>query len=516
MVGLPYRLKVAAVDSLIDSLQIVPDASLALAALRDEGGWPDGSYDADTDMALTASAASQYLVQYVRRYRREYERFTASPPNGAGYPPLVVSPYLNSPALECHLANDGAVIADYSWSPDYQWEVAGGPALLVDLPDTRTPEVIVELLKKHGLYGTNVGISRIVAKHGIPDAVWEGRLPTPVETEVVAEGGTTISVFRYEIDWLDLVTRISFGAFGLILDLKLPSAPADFWTPHIIRDLGIATADRNHKRFFHYLELIRHLDAAAWDTRSIWCRVHVDMRRDFASTVGAVGRPGATIAFNAPAAEVRDYAIGPQATSAQEAQQRLEDWSRLVSDFESLLTQRGQDDEAVFHEFLRLNPVLLDIYGAAIRSKPRFTYPAGESPLGKLYVEPDFVIRYPDRSYKLVELERPDKKVVTAKGEPRKELTQAAFQIGEFRTFIDKHYDQIRQDFPGISSRCSSMVVISRNTEESFGSGRDKSEYMDLIRGIYTDIEFVVYDDLLAMAKQALTNISNLAIEAKH
>lgn len=467
-------------------------------------------------MTVSAQQAGEYLARYISRYRKEYERFTTGSPGGAGYPRLKVSPYLDSPLLECHLASDGAVIADYSWSPEYRWEIAGGPALLVDFPETRTPASIVDLLKAQGLYGKSIGIYRIVAKDGVPPEIWAGELPKPHASAELVVDATTVRVFEYEMVWHDLIQRLTFGAFGLILDLKLPDEGSEFWNPRIVRDFGFATADRTHKRFFHYLELIRHVDSAAWDSRSIWARVHVDIRRDFSSFIGAIGRPGGSIAFNAPEGEVRDYVVRVNAEpSGSEQQKRLAALAKLIEDFTTLLDDGIDADESVFHDFLRANPVLLDLYNQRIVDRPHLTFPPGKtSGVGKDYVEPDFVIEYPNRSYKLVELERPGKLVATAKGEPRKELTQAAFQIGEFRAFIDKHYNRISADFPGISSRCSAMVVISRNTEKSFGVGRDKNEYMDLIKGMYGDIEFLVYDDLLARAGQALANISMLTSEA--
>ena len=67
---------------------------------------------------LSAKTAADYLARYVRRYREEYRRFTSPPPAGGGFPKLTVSPYLSSPELHCHIAEDGAVLADFSWSPE--------------------------------------------------------------------------------------------------------------------------------------------------------------------------------------------------------------------------------------------------------------------------------------------------------------------------------------------------------------------------------------------------------------
>jgi hypothetical protein len=48
--------------------------------------------------------------------------------------------------------------------PDYQWYIAGGPALKVDYEPTRTPSEVTETLKAAGVLGKPIGIYRIVAK----------------------------------------------------------------------------------------------------------------------------------------------------------------------------------------------------------------------------------------------------------------------------------------------------------------------------------------------------------------
>jgi hypothetical protein len=457
--------------------------------------------------------AVDYLAAYVRRYRQEYLRFTSPPPAGGGFPKLRISPYLDSSHLDCYLAEDGAVIADFSWAPEYSWEIAGGPALLVDLPDTRVPDWWVQMLKSRGIYGSNIGISRITAKE-IPDEIWGGKLPDPIEASSVEEGSTTIQVRSYPLSWIALIQRLTFGALGLILDLKLPQETIEFWTPRIVRDLGFVTADRQNKRFFHYLELLRHVTNAAWDPRSVWARVHVDVRRDFSHTVRTSGQFGGYISFEAPEAVVWDYSVGTPAGEASKLRDRLDGWNEAVDSFDDLLREHGEADEAVFQSFLEANPAVLDLYGT-VHPKPQFRYPEGEaSAAGKTYVEPDFLIAFSDRSYRLVELEKPDKRLATVAGQPRAELTQAVFQIGEFRDYIAKHYAVLANRFPGISSRCSFAVVISRNTERSLGVDRNKDDYLDLVRGMFADIDIWVYDDLLARGRQALMNLSRLSSEA--
>lgn len=250
---------------------------------------------------VTLTQIARYLASYIEAYHREYRAFVNSPPTGGGYPPLQVSPYLYSSQLFCLVARDGYAVADFSKQPEYQWEIAGGPALLVDLPESRTPAEIVALLKAKGIWGKPTGLYRIVAQSGIPDDIWRGDLGRPVAKIDVQVGTVQIRVEQYDTPWISLVQRLTFGAYGLILNVNLPEASSPFWRPHITRDLGFVPADRNNKRFFHYLELGPHLDEAAWDERSIPTRVAVDLRRDFAyAFVVRHQTGGGTISFGAP------------------------------------------------------------------------------------------------------------------------------------------------------------------------------------------------------------------------
>lgn len=448
-------------------------------------------------MTISASEAAKYLKTYVESYRKEYTRFISPPPRGGGYPKIEISPYLYSKELICHIAEDGGAIADFSWQPSYQWEIAGGPALIVDFPQTRTPKEVTNLLKQKGLFGKNIGLYRIVSQNGIEDEIWAGNLPEPLSTDQKSVGKETkIEVRCYDLNFKSLIQRLTFGAFCKILDIKLQDKHSDFWVPKIIRNLGFATADRNFKRFYHYLEIFSHIEKAAWDIRSIWSRVHLDVKRDFASAISRGGGQGGFIEFVKPEADINLF------------YDRLTTLQRAIADFESLLNEHPQADETLFHNFLKNNPVLLDIYGEVI-SKPHFYYPKGESPLGKKYVEPDFIIKYPHNKYKLVELEKPGKSIATVKGQPRSEVNQAAFQIAEWITYIKNHYELIKNDYPGISVHCSSLIVISRESERNFGPGRDIRKYMELIANQFST-EVYLYDDLLNMAKQAYIKLAGL------
>lgn len=448
-------------------------------------------------IAATLEQVAQYLAAYAAAYRQEYRSFVSPGPDGGGYPPLPVSPYLYSTRLTCFVAHDGYAIADFSREPKYQWELAGGPGLVTDFPESKTPPQLIALLKEQGIFGQHIGLYRLVAEAGIPDDVWRGSLGRSTGVLDFHDGNLSIRVEQYDLTWDALVQRLTFGAFGLILDTKLPKRGSPFWRPQIVRDLGFLPADRNSKRFFHYLELGPHLDSAAWDPRSIPTRVAVDIRRDFAYAFASQQQAGGSISVGAPNLWVEQF------------RDRLRLLGNTISAFASLLAAEPSATEDVFHAFLDANPVLLDVYGE-IHSKPQFRYPRGESPLGKEYVEPDFLIRYPNDSYKLIELERPSKALGTARGEARAGVTQAAFQIAEWRTYIAKFYDQIKFQYPGIALDLRTMLVIGRSTEHSVGRGRKVREYLELLRNQLKVDEIYTYDDLLERARSAYARLAAL------
>jgi hypothetical protein len=230
-------------------------------------------------------------------------------------------------------------------------------------------------------------------------------------------------------------------------------------------------------------------------------RANVDVRRDFAFSAAWAerGGVGGTLSLEAPQAQ-----LGPP------FRDRLAALQVAIEGFEALLRDQPDADERVFHEYLNTHHVLLDVYGSG-SSKPQFEYPEGTSLLGKAYVEPDFVIRYPENTYKLVELEKPSHELATKRGDPRSALTHAAFQIGEWKHYIANHYAEIQNDFPGIAGSYRTMVIISRAIQAYLGSTDDVHTYLSLVRQQLNVDEIFTYDDLITRAKTALVQLASLA-----
>ena len=182
---------------------------------------------------------------------------------------------------------------------------------------------------------------------------------------------------------------------------------------------------------------------------------------------------------------------------------RLAVLDQLISKFENLLDENSEAEESLFHNFLQENYTLLDIYGY-VESKPCLAYPSEElSATGKTRLQPDFIIRYPGNRYKLVEIEKPGKRIATKQGHSTSLFTQASWQLGEWEHYIKNYPSLLRDRYPGIATYRSSMLVIGRRLNPA---------YMELLIENFPHDEIYTYDDLLDKAKQAYQHLKALSI----
>ena len=223
--------------------------------------------DAKRNIAVTLERVAEFLFAYANRYREAYARATAAPPDGPGYPSLPISPFLSASHFDVYVATDGIAINDLRDEPDHQWYIAGGPALKVDYEPTRTPPAVTEALKANGLLGKPIGIYRIVAQSELPPPVWRGRVRNVARQleqrdKVV---GITLNLRQVRGTLKEVVSSLSFGDYGIILDIRLPTQQSQIGEPHLIRNFGVFPADLNSRRFFSHLEIHGQADAGAWD-----------------------------------------------------------------------------------------------------------------------------------------------------------------------------------------------------------------------------------------------------------
>jgi hypothetical protein len=453
-------------------------------------------------MSVDLIRLAEFIFLYAAKYRAAYNKAIAAPPDGPGYPALPISPYLIASQFEVFVATDGLVINQLGKEPKDLWYFAGGPAIMVDYEPTLRPPHVTAFLRKNGILGKPNGIYRIVSDAPLPAHIWRGRIQNIARKIKQKDKTTGISLVLHDVRGTlkEIVAALSFGAYGNILDIHIPTHESQIGEPNIFKDFGVFPADQNSRRFFTHLEIHGQVDSAAWDKRTINIRVQHDLRRDLTSAILASEKTNSgTMTFGGGEAWVEKYS------------NRLERLRVAMDVLHAALQNKSEEVEAVFHKIIELHPLLLDVYGTC-ESKPQFVYPNGtKSPIGKTSLEPDFLVSYSDQSYKLVELERPSKGVATAQGQPRSEVSQAVFQCAEWKHYIKTHYQQLHSRYPGIQARCKTAVVMSRTTQFSFKNIKDIADYKGLMMEQYNIDEFYTFDDLYERAHTAYSLLLGLA-----
>jgi Domain of unknown function (DUF4263) len=436
--------------------------------------------------------AIDYLEKYIESYKKEYLELISNPPTGRGYPDLEISPYVCSMEWVCFLATDGYTIG-------ISWEVDNPSAPYRVIP----PKERIDASALSQKFDQAACIS--TKDLDLHESQKVGVFPNPKESACKTfPSGLRITVSRYDQNIED-ITNLHFFAnedFHNMVSAYLSRSFSveNFWCPVIFFNLLFMSSRDCRGRYCHYLEVSRDIDRSAWDQRAIWIRVKSDVMRDYVSAV------------NFEENDVQGYSSGIRfSPPGVDTPNHLSILADSINKFEKLLIDSGDSIESVFRDFLLSNPILIDAYGKII-SKPRWRYPEGEaSPVGKEYVEPDFVIVYPGNRYRLIEIERPSKILGTNKGHPRSELSQSANQLGEWITYLDSHAHLIRDKFPKISRNCECVLIIGKSSKECFGEDRDPEAVRKMYENAYA-CEIWTYDDLLARARLMHERLSALSL----
>lgn len=460
----------------------------------------------EPSLELSLEDVAEYSIAYCNQFRRHFDRLISDDRYGVQLPITRVPAYASHNPMECWALKDGVVYVDESGEPEYSWYIAGGPALKVDEEPTRTNPEIPKILEREGLTGKPIGICRIVGTD-FPAEVWTGTKPKATKSfSLTTDFRKPILFCHSDTTVKRFLEIITFGALGHVLDIDLPNDSDNFWDNFTLNRMGFFPADLNNRRFIQFLEIAHSCSAAAWDKRALWIRCKVDCDHSVASVLSLLGNEGGTLNIVGKSAEgLRKFAPVPlffdKTLGFEEKLQKLS---------EMVLSSQGVYEGEV-QKYLEENPSLLDLYGTDVSPRPRFIYPEPRT-REKSYVEPDFVVSYSDGTYRVVEIERPEKRIIRGDGTPRAETTQAAFQLSEFRTYISRHANMLQDRFPGIcSENCQFTLIIGRESLEAQGSSDLWSDRMLHMRNTFNATDVWVYDDLVKRGYVALQTFRGLS-----
>jgi len=160
--------------------------------------------------------------------------------------------------------------------------------------------------------------------------------------------------------------------------------------------------------------------------------------------------------------------------------------------FAKLIENSGLQ-EIIYHNFLKANPLILEPFHAQIWSKPRF----GEA------LVPNFLIRSMDNTYTVVEIERPDIKIMTNAGELSAYTTHAKRQALDFRDWASSNQLYAQQTYKGIA-RPFCLVVIGLEYELNDMQLRRLQQENESTQGT---LKIVGFDWLLKRARSTFDNL---------
>lgn len=166
-------------------------------------------------------------------------------------------------------------------------------------------------------------------------------------------------------------------------------------------------------------------------------------------------------------------------------------YSAVIDAFEELVSTAGEEP---VHQYLVAHPELLFPCRAAIRSKVPFGSHVS-----------DLVVREPDGTYTLVELESPKRKLFTQAGDPTADLTHAMNQVTSWRRYIEDNVRTVQDELglPGITTAARTLVVIGRSAELNEQTRRTLLAMASETRGR----EILTYDDVVDRARTMCTNL---------
>ncbi|WP_095153942.1 Shedu anti-phage system protein SduA domain-containing protein [Pseudomonas sp. Irchel 3E13] len=454
-------------------------------------------------MTTQIDKVSKFIFSYVEKYRNHYKNSLTPPPYGAGYPNILKSPYLDASELNIYIAQDGIIIS-LEKEPPHQWYVFGGPAKYSDYEPSRRPTSLIEHLKKYDLYDKPTPIYRLVSKKPLASCVWRGRLQKIITSTTTSstELNLSLKISQLGTSTREVLNILTFGVYGSIFKDTFYEENADFGFSQKIVNMGFFPADLNNRRYFQYLKIICHVDEASLDLRLVDLLVQKDLRQDLLDAAASNGteRDGAILSFGNTDKWLASYNT------------KMESLKLAITELSDALKFKNNAPEQVFHEIIERNPILLDVYGE-VESKPEFRYPGGlSSPIGKKKLQPDFIIRYGNSSYKMIEIERPSKDIRTTQGQPRAEVGQAVFQTAEWKHYISTHYNLLSEKYPNIHTKCKTCVIMSRATQQNISTPAQAQEYIGMVTLQYNLDEFLTFDDLLERAITAYSKLTGLKL----
>ena len=164
---------------------------------------------------------------------------------------------------------------------------------------------------------------------------------------------------------------------------------------------------------------------------------------------------------------------------------------RTLEQYDELMANKSNDEPA-FQRFFEDHPLLLDPRAFQVWGQPDF--------YGKF--EPDFVIRTYDNRYLVVEIETPEKLLVTKQRQLSADATHAISQVLGYQEYLRTHLDAALETFPGFTT-AAGLVVVGRESSLS----DEQKAFLRSENQSRSGISIVGFDTLSDTAKAVTENV---------
>lgn len=165
---------------------------------------------------------------------------------------------------------------------------------------------------------------------------------------------------------------------------------------------------------------------------------------------------------------------------------------RTLQEYQELI-EAFSDDEPSFQKFFEANPQFLDPMAVEVWPEPNL--------FGSR--KPDFVLKRSDGSYLVVEIECPDKAMITKAGHPSAGVTHAEHQATDYRKYMMRHIANVKDVFPGFSEPDCLVVVGLEGT-----LSKDQKAALASLNDARHRLKVVGFDWILDRAKKISKNVA--------
>jgi len=402
-----------------------------------------------------------FLVKYISAYRKECSYLTGEPPEGAAYPPMLVNrAYVDSKRIRGYLLKDGILIAD-----------------------------VVETKASKG-YELDDSMERLLPK-----------------VKATLEDGTVIEVVKDKRSRQSFVRMITLGMFNL----QRGPVP-EYGKRGGLAKLTLRNDSLKKERYVSSIAWYPYRDRTGWHSKNAWIYAFYDIRYDIASAIATSEKAGQVYELG----EGKEIVAVPTETIWREYDiktklgAKLAKFSKDIEEFKNLLEESESSKEKKFLDYLDKHTHLLDLYSIYIKPQPFLKIPNSKLSTvkgrGRL---PDYIAKYRDDTYLLVEVERPSKPVFAGEdNRPSYQLTQAVNQVSVWDEII-RSFGNYLEEYPGLRNH-RSIIVIGREHAQKFESPKKFREELNRVNQLYSGINVITFDDLVERAQIAVARIKAL------